>query len=75
MKQEFIQVVLEKKVEGLRKRRSATHEFQEWIDGDFKRISSCKISIEEFYNEYYSRKDKAYFYDENMFRITITFEN
>ena len=74
-KQEFIEVILEKKVEGLRKRRSARHECQIWEDGEFKRTSSCKLTLEEFYNEYYSRKDKAYFYHEDMFRISITFEN
>ena len=75
MTREFIEVVLEKKVEGYRKRRGARHEYQIWKDGEFKTTSSSKMSIEEFYNDYYSRKDKAYFYNEDMFRISITFEN
>ena len=69
---EFITVTLNKKVEGLRKRESATHQFE---DGDFKRKSGSRISVSEFWNDYYSRKHIALSYYETEFFISITFEN
>jgi len=69
---EFITVTLNKKVEGLRKHESATHQFE---DEDFKRKSGSKIPVSEFWNEYYSRKHIAHSYYETEFFISITFEN
>ena len=69
---EFITVVLNKKVEGLRKRESATHQFE---DENFNKKSSSKITVAEFWNDYYSRKHVAHSFYETDFFISITFEN
>lgn len=68
---EFIQVTL-KKPNTHRKRTSCTHKY---LDGFLNEKSSSKITMKEFYEYYYSRKEKAFTVIEETDFIALIFEN
>jgi hypothetical protein len=72
MTTEYVRVTLIKPDGITKKRTSVRHEF---LNEDLKATSKERISIKEFYNDYYSRKSTAWCVYESEHMISLTFEN
>jgi hypothetical protein len=72
MTTEYVRVTLIKPDGITKKRTSVRHEF---LNEDFKATSKERISIKEFYDDYYSRKSTAWCVYESDEMISLYFEN